>query len=435
MTLAERDHAVIWHPLTQHQITPPPMPIVQGEGAYLIDQSGNRYLDLVSSWWVNIHGHAQPAIAKAIYEQALKIEQVIFAGFTHEPAISLAEALLKLLPPTIHKIFYSDNGSTAVEVALKMAYQYWRNQGEPKRARFIAFNNGYHGDTFGAMAVGRGSFYFNQFTDLLFSVDLFDYPATWIGDVDIEIKEQTILEKLAAHLDQFSQETAAVIIEPLVQGASGMNMCRPDFLQKCIALFKAHGVLVIYDEIMTGFYRTGELFACLKSNTYPDIICLSKGLTGGFLPLSVTACSDFIYEAFLGNDFSRALGHSHSFTANPLGCAAALASLELLLLPETQAQIKMIERVHKEELLKLSAGSQIERFRYCGTIAAFNLVLSAEYGSKTSIQLRERFLKHGLIIRPISNIIYLLPPYCISEIDLKRAYEVIRSEFNYFSTG
>jgi len=433
MTLAERDNAVIWHPLTQHHMTPLPLPIVRGEGAYLIDQLGHRYLDLVSSWWVNIHGHAQPAIAKAIYEQALKIEQVMFAGFTHEPAVCLAEALIKLLPNNIHKIFYSDNGSTAVEVALKMAYQYWRNQGQPKRARFIAFNNGYHGDTLGAMAVSRESFYFKQFTDLLFSVDLFDYPATWIDDSDIEIKEKIILEKLEKHLDQFSKETAAVIIEPLVQGAGGMNVCRPEFLQKCVILFKSHRILIIFDEVMTGFGRTGELFACLKSNTQPDIICLSKGLTGGFMPLSVTACSDFIYEAFLGNDFSRALGHSHSFTANPLGCAASLASLDLLLLPETQSQIKMIEKIHKEELLLLSQQhSQITKTRYCGTIAAFDLVLSADYGSATSIQLRERFLKQGLIIRPLGSIIYLLPPYCISEIDLKRAYEIIRYELNQY---
>jgi len=283
------------------------------------------------------------------------------------------------------------------------------------------------------MAVSRESFYFKQFTDLLFSVDLFDYPATWIDDSDIEIKEKIILEKLEKHLDQFSKETAAVIIEPLVQGAGGMNVCRPEFLQKCVILFKSHRILIIFDEVMTGFGRTGELFACLKSNTQPDIICLSKGLTGGFMPLSVTACSDFIYEAFLGNDFSRALGHSHSFTANPLGCAASLASLDLLLLPETQSQIKMIEKIHKEELLLLSQQhSQITKTRYCGTIAAFDLVLSADYGSATSIQLRERFLKQGLIIRPLGSIIYLLPPYCISEIDLKRAYEIIRYELNQY---
>ncbi len=428
MTLASRDHATIWHPLTQHQITPLPIPIVRGEGAYLIDASEKRYLDLVSSWWVNIHGHAEPTIANAIYEQALKIEQVIFAGFTHEPAVKLAENLLALLPKTFSKIFYSDNGSTAVEVALKMAYQFWRNQGETKRSRFIAFNNGYHGDTFGAMSMSQESFYFKQFSELCFAVDMFDYPGTWHSDETVLEREEIILSKLAAHLDQYANETAALIIEPLIQGSGGMNMCRPEFLQKLTALVKSYDVLVIYDEIMTGFFRTGELFACLKSETTPDIICLSKGLTGGFLPLSVTACRESIYQAFLGSDYTKALGHSHSYTANPLGCAAALASMTLLQREETKAQVKMIEQIHREELMQLMQCSNVEKIRHCGTIAAFDLLLAADYGSQVSVNLRARFLKHGLIIRPLGNIIYLLPPYCITEADLRRAYQVIRKE-------
>jgi adenosylmethionine-8-amino-7-oxononanoate aminotransferase len=425
MTLALRDNAAIWHPLTQHQITPLPLPIVRGEGAYVFDESDNRYLDLVSSWWVTIHGHAEPTIAKAIYEQALKIEQIIFAGFTHEPAIQLAEKLLALLPHHFNKIYYSDNGSTAVEVALKMAYQYWRNQGE-KRSQFISFRHGYHGDTFGAMSVGKESFYFKQFSELLFDVNIFDYPATWLSDDAVEEKEKKILAQLKIYLEKHAHETVALIIEPLIQAAGGMNMCRPVFLQQLVALVKSYGVLIIYDEIMTGFYRTGELFACHKSQTAPDIICLSKGLTGGFLPLSVTACTEAIYQAFLGSDYTKALGHSHSYTANPLGCAAALASIKLLERAETLAQIKLIERIHHEELMLLANHPQIEKIRYCGTVAAFNLVLAADYGSQTSIHLRERFLKHGLIVRPIGNVIYLLPPYCITEIDLRRAYEVIR---------
>ncbi len=428
MTLAVRDDAVIWHPLTQHQISPLPIPIVRGEGAYLMDAMGRRYLDLVSSWWVTLHGHAEPTIAKAIYEQALKIEQVIFAGFTHEPAVKLAENLLQLLPGDFTKIYYSDNGSTAVEVALKMAYQYWRNQGELKRSRFISFNNGYHGDTFGAMALSKESFYFRQFSDLLFSVDMFDYPGTWIADENVEAREQQILRELELHLEKHAHETAALIIEPLVQGSGGMNMCRPVFLQQLTALVKSYDVLIIYDEIMTGFYRTGELFACLKANTVPDIICFSKGLTGGFLPLSVTACREPIYQAFLGSDFTKALGHSHSYTANPLGCAAALASLTLLQRVETRAQIKMIEQVHREELMAFLDHPQTEKVRYCGTIAAFDLVLPADYGSQASVNLRARFLKHGLIVRPLANIVYLLPPYCISETDLRHAYSIIRQE-------
>ncbi|MCD6039635.1 MAG: bioA [Gammaproteobacteria bacterium] len=434
MTLAFRDQAAIWHPLTQHQITPPPLPIMRGEGAYLIDQLGNRYLDLVSSWWVTIHGHAQPDIAKAIYEQALKIEQVIFAGFTHEPAVRLAEELLTLLPAHFNKIYYSDNGSTAVEVALKMAYQYWRNQGKRRRSRFIAFKQGYHGDTFGAMAVSKESFYFKQFSDLLFAVDLFDYPATWLGDTQVEEKEYIIIKKLKSHLNKHSEETAALIIEPLIQAAGGMNMCRPEFLQQLIAVVKSYDVLIIYDEIMTGFYRTGEMFACDKSHTAPDIICLSKGLTGGFLPLSVTVCTEAIYQAFLGSDYTKALGHSHSYTANPLGCAAALASLKLLQRSETRSQLKLIERIHLEELFSTRENLNVEKIRYHGTVAAFDLVLSAEYGSQASVNLRERFLKHGLIIRPLGNIVYLLPPYCISESDLRRAYHLIRKEMKGITT-
>jgi adenosylmethionine-8-amino-7-oxononanoate aminotransferase len=278
------------------------------------------------------------------------------------------------------------------------------------------------------MAVSKESFYFKQFSDLLFAVDMFDYPDTWMSDLIAEEKENIILEKLKYHLEQYAHETAALIIEPLVQGSGGMNMCRPVFLQKLTALVKSYNVLLIYDEIMTGFYRTGELFACLKSETAPDIICLSKGLTGGFLPLSVTACSETIYQAFLGSDYTKALGHSHSYTANPLGCAAALASLRLLQRDETRAQIKLIEQIHAEELMKLATSAHIEKIRYCGTIAAFNLKLPADYGSSTSVNLRALFLKHGLIIRPLGNIIYLLPPYCIIEMDLRRAYDMIRKE-------
>src|SRR3990167_4049553 len=353
MKLAERDQQVVWHPLTQHQIATSPIPIVRGKGAYLFDAQERCYLDLISSWWVNLHGHAHPAIALAIYEQAQQLEQVIFSGFTHEPGVLLAETLLNLLPSGFSKIFYSDNGSTSVEVALKMAYQYWRNQGESQRKRFIAFNGGYHGDTFGAMAVGKSSGYFDQFTDCLFAVDIAPYPVTWLGDIDIEQKEQVALSWLITYLSQHADETAALIIEPLVQGACGMRMCRPQFLQALQQLARSYQLLIIYDEVMTGFGRTGELFACQKAGTYPDIICLAKGLTGGFLPLAVTACREKIYHAFLGDNIQSALVHSHSFTANPLGCAAGLASMALLQDQQTQAQIAMIEAVHRAELSQL----------------------------------------------------------------------------------
>ncbi len=425
MTISLRDQACIWHPLTQHQTASMPLPIVRGEGAYLIDESGKRYLDLISSWWVNLHGHSHPEIAKAIYDQAMTLEQVIFAGFTHEPAVMLAEELLKLLNNNFSKIFYSDNGSTAVEVALKMAYQYWHNQGEKKRRRFIAFERGYHGDTFGAMAVGKTSGYFAKFSELLFTVDMFPYPATWLRDNTILEKEQAVLNQLTDYLQKNAKEVAALIIEPLVQGAGGMQMCRPQFLPKLEQLMREYGVLIIYDEVMTGFGRTGDVFACLKANTKPDIICLSKGLTGGFLPLSVTACQEHIYQAFLGDNFDSALAHSHSFTANPLGCAAALASIKLLKSSEIINKINKISEIHSEILSSISA---VDKPRYCGTIAAFDLKLTAKYGSLASQNIRELFLKRGLLIRPLGNVVYILPPYCVSEAELRQAYNVILEE-------
>ena len=428
MTIPQRDKKVIWHPLTQHFMADLPIPIVRGEGAYLFDQDGKRYLDLISSWWVNLFGHGRPEIASAIYKQAQTLEHVIFAGFTHEPAVNLAEKLLSILPSGFSKVYYSDNGSTAVEIALKMAYQFWRNQGQMQRQRFIAFEKGYHGDTFGAMSVGKTSHYHTHFDDLLFNVDFFAYPETWLQDENIIAKEKNILNSIQTYLEKYANEVAGMIIEPLVQGASGMRMCRVEFLQELEALLRRYGVLIIYDEVMTGFGRTGDYFACLKAKTSPDIICLAKGLSGGFLPLSVTACKEFIYEAFLGDGFQKAFSHSHSFTGNPLGCAAALASLELLTSPETALKISTIEKIHLEEMAQLTTLESIEKLRCCGTIAAIDLKLPIGYASQLSIELRKRFMKQGLLIRPISNVIYLMPPYCILESDLRRAYQIIAEE-------
>lgn len=422
-TLLERDQVTIWHPFTQHQIAPLPIPITHGKGAYLFDSEGKPYLDLISSWCVNIHGHAHPAIAKAIYEQALKLEQVIFSGFTHEPAVRVAEKLLSLLPAGFTKIFYSDNGSTAVEIALKMAYQYWRNQGE-KRHRFLAFSGGYHGDTFGAMAVGKSSEFYQAFSDLLFDVDFAPYPATWEGDEQVAEKEKAALQWLETYLGRYGQETVAVIIEPLIQVTS-MQVCRPEFLQALQKLAHQYEVLVIYDEVMTGLGRTGATFACEKAKTKPDLICMAKALTGGFLPLAVTACHEKIYQAFLGEEMNQALIHGHSYSGSPLGCAAALVSLELLNSDNTRQQIQMIEAVHQQMLPQLSAMKGIEKIRYCGTMAAFDLAVKASYGSRMSQNWRERFQERGLIIRPLGQSIYLLPPYCIEEADLRRAYQDI----------
>jgi adenosylmethionine-8-amino-7-oxononanoate aminotransferase len=428
MSLAERDQAILWHPYTQHQIAALPIPIVRGSGAYLIGENEKRYLDLISSWWVNAHGHCHPEIAKAIYEQAMTLEHVLFAGFTHEPAVSLAEKILALLPVVYTKIFYSDNGSTAVEVALKMAYQYWRNLGEHQRKRFITFDGGYHGDTFGAMAVGKYSGFFGQYTNLLFEVDSIPFPATWENDNTAVDKEQHTLNQLADYLEKHGTEVAALIIEPLVQGASGMNMCTPRFLRELEKLVRSHGVLIIYDEVMTGFGRVGEYFSCLKSETTPDIICVSKSISGGFLPLAMTICHEKIYAAFLSDTISTALIHGHTFTANPLACAASLASLALLQRNETEVQLRMIENIHQQMIAELSVLPVVEKIRYCGTIAAFNLKIQAGYGSKASSELQQRFLERGLLLRPLGNVIYFFPPYCTTETELKNAYEIVIQE-------
>jgi adenosylmethionine-8-amino-7-oxononanoate aminotransferase len=428
MTLQSRDQAILWHPYTQHHTSLPPIAISRAKGIYLITEDNKKYMDLISSWWVNIHGHCHPEIAKTIYEQAMTLEQVIFAGFTHEPAVVLAENILRILPSGFNRVFYSDNGSTAVEVALKMAYQYWRNQGEGQRHRFIAFENGYHGDTFGAMSVGKRSGFFSHFLELLFAVDTFAYPATWIGDELVKQKEQTVLNKLAEYLQKYSAEVAALIIEPLVQGASGMHMCTPRFMREIEKLVRSHGILIIYDEAMTGFGRTGKYFACTTAQTTPDIICLAKSISGGFLPLAMTVCSEKIYAAFLDNSPTKMLTHGHSFMANPLGCAAGIASLKLLEDEKVQSQIKMIQETHTKNLLAIAELELIEKPRLCGTISAFNFKVEAQYGSQESIKLQQRFLNNGLLLRPLGNAIYLLPPYCITQEELSSAYNVIIQE-------
>jgi len=425
MNLVARDKKVIWHPLTQHQTAVLPVPMVRGKASYLYDENGKSYLDLVSSWWVNLHGHCQPDIAEAIYQQAMTLEHVIFTGYTHQPAVELAEKICEILPKELSRVFYSDNGSTSTEVALKMAYQYWRNQGDTKRKRFMAFEQGYHGETIGGMSLNRNQTYHTHFFDLMFPVDLFSYPATWIDDATALEKEDNVLKQIANYLEKYGDETVAIILEPLIQGPGGMNMCTPRFLQSLEKLIRSYGILIIYDEVMTGFGRTGEYFACLKANTVPDIICVSKGITGGFLPLAATICQEKIFEAFLGDSFGKAFTHSHSYTANPLGCAAGIASLELLV--QSRKQRQLIEKIHHKNLLMLNEIPGVERTRYCGTIAAFDLSLG-DYASTDSLRMQKKFIERGLLLRPLGSVIYFLPPYCITEAELTSAYEIVIEE-------
>ncbi|WP_264329013.1 MULTISPECIES: adenosylmethionine--8-amino-7-oxononanoate transaminase [unclassified Wolbachia] len=426
MNLSERDRKIIWHPFTQEKVAKFPIAIKKAHGSYLYDENNKPYLDLISSWWVNLHGHAHPKIAQAIYEQSMTLEHVIFAGFTHEPAVTLCEKLKTLLPDKLSRFFFSDNGSTTVEVALKMAYQYWWNQGNRERTTFLSFEGGYHGDTFGAMSVGVKSGFHDAFSNLLFSVLTVPFPETWDEDEKIENKEEHSLKVLEGHLRAGSRKIAALILEPLVQGASGMRMCCPEFVRKVVNLVRQHGILIICDEVMTGFGRTGTYFALEQTQIIPDFLCISKGLTGGFLPLALTITTEEVYSAFLSEHFTKAFAHGHSYTANPLGCAAAIASLDLLVKHDTMESIKRIHSIHKKELANLSeACKNVERARVTGTIAAFDV-----HDAQT---LKIKFLEQGLLIRPLGNSVYLLPPYSISTFELEEAYNKIRNILRIFS--
>lgn len=419
MKLTERDKKHIWHPYTQSKTEDTPIPIAKGKGAWLIGEDGKKYLDAVSSWWVNIHGHGHPYIAKKIAKQAKKLEQVIFAGFTHEPAVRLAERLLKLLPGDYGKVFYSDNGSTAVEVALKMALQYWHNKGVQK-TKIIAFKNSYHGDTFGAMSASGRSVFTNPFTSLLFEVVHIEPP--------LPGKESEAVEQLEAAVGSGSkQDAACFIFEPLVMGAGGMLMYDAKPLDKMIALCKKHHVLTIADEVMTGFGRTGKLFATEYLKNQPDIICLSKGITGGFMPLGVTVCTDTIYRPFHSDNRLKTFFHGHSYTANPLACAAANASLDLVEEKEFKKSLSRIGSSHKAFAKKLSRNEKVENVRTLGTILAFDLktASSTSYLNPERNKIYEFFIERGILLRPLGNTIYVMPPVCVKEKELKLVYNSI----------
>jgi len=414
MSLVDRDKAVIWHPYTQMKTALPHVPIVRGEGACLYDEDGKRYIDAVSSWWVNIHGHANPYIAKKVAEQLIKLEHVIFAGFTHPTAVELAERLLAILPSNQKKAFYSDNGSTAIEVAIKMCLQYWHNQGKP-RTKMLAFKNAYHGDTFGAMAVSGRSAFTAAFDQLLFEVEFIDLPTA------------ENIESIKYQVSSIKNETACFIFEPLVQGTAGMVMYEAEYLDDLLQHCKQESVLTIADEVFTGFGRTGKLFACDYLTVQPDIMCFSKGLTGGTMALGLTTCTDEIYNAFLSDDKLKTLFHGHSYTANPVACSAALASLDITLDTATMENIQRIENMHHAFAEKIKHHPKIKTTRQTGTIVA----MEWETGSSTSYfsSLRDKlylyFLNAGIILRPLGNIIYILPPYCITNDELNYIYRKI----------
>ncbi|MGB6427866.1 MAG: adenosylmethionine--8-amino-7-oxononanoate transaminase [Methyloceanibacter sp.] len=417
-----RDRRHVWHPFTQHATEAEPLLLTGALGASLFDAEGREILDLVSSWWTCTHGHAHPRLNEALARQAGRFEHVMFAGFTHQPAVDLATALAELLPADLSRVFFSDDGSTSVEVALKIAFQYWANRGETRRRSFISFDGGYHGDTLGAMSLGRGSGFFNLYRGLMCQVAVLPFPYTFDGDEAAEDRESGAIAALQDRLWNGAHDVAALIIEPLLQGAGGMRLCRPDFIKRIVELAHEAGTLVIFDEVATGFGRTGTLFAMEQAGVAPDLVCLSKGLTAGYMPMAVTVAREKVFEAFLGESFDRALSHGHSFTANPLACAVALRSLGLFQEEDTLGRIARIERRHRGMMAELKRRQDVARPRVQGSILAFDVKGEAGYQSTRSQALKSWFLCHGLNIRPIGPTVYLMPPYCITDAELDRAY-------------
>ncbi|GGC83266.1 adenosylmethionine--8-amino-7-oxononanoate transaminase [Chelatococcus reniformis] len=405
----------VWHPFTQHALTPAMKRIVRTDGAYLVDEDGRAVLDAISSWWVITHRHRHPKIMAAIRSACDTFDQIIFAEYTHEPAEALAEGLIRLAPPGLAHVFYSDSGSTAVEVALKMALSTFHNRGIP-RSRIVVMEGSYHGDTIGTMSAGERGVFNAAYGALLFDVATIPFPEPG--------REQETLDAF----DRLcrGEAVAALLVEPLVLGAGGMRMYPPHVLSELQRIAVRHGTLMIVDEVMTGWGRTGTLFACEQAGITPDILCVSKGITGGALPLAATLCTPEIFEAHLSPELSRAFFHSSSYTANPIACAAALANLEVWRSEPVAARIAALEGMHRERLAPFRSDRRFANVRLTGTIAALDLDVSAPgYLSDVGPRLRAFFRERDLLIRPLGNVIYLMPPYCVTAGDLDRAYAAI----------
>jgi adenosylmethionine---8-amino-7-oxononanoate aminotransferase len=419
----------LWHPFTQEGVDPPPLIVRGGKGAFFETQDGRQILDAISSWWVNIHGHAHPAIAEAVARQASRLEHVLFAGFSHEPAEELAARLGKIVPRPLRHVFFSDDGSTAVEVALKLALQYWENSGRAEKLRIVALEHAYHGDTVGAMSVSDDSPFTAAFEPL--RIPVLRTHSAYCAHCPVGLTRATChiecLNRLERLLSEQGGEIAAVIVEPLLQGAGGMIVHPEEFLSGVRRLTAAHDVLLIADEVLTGFGRTGRMFACERAAIVPDLMCVAKGLTGGFLPLAATFATDRIHDAFTGGDRSRAFFHGHSYTANPIACAAANASLQVFEDEPVFERIAAIEKVHATRLPAFSVHSSVADVRRIGTIAAIELkVPDAGYLSSLRPRLYEFFLSRGVLLRPLGNVVYILPPYVITPDQLNFVYDVIQ---------
>lgn len=412
MSVTEKDKKYIWHPFTQMKGAVQ-IPIVKGKGVWLFADDGKKYLDAVSSWWVTIHGHSHPYIAEKVYQQFLELEHVIFSGFTTPVATELAERLLLKLPWQ-QKVFFSDNGSTAVEVAVKMAIQYFKNKKE-ERNTIIVFKNSYHGDTFGAMSLSQKNIFNEAFSDFVFDVKTISAPEYGCETQSInELKN--IIKK---------EKVIALLYEPMIQGAGGMRMQNPVALNRVLELAKSKNILLIADEVMTGFYRTGRMFASEYTTVKPDLTALSKALTGGVMPLGLTTCTDTIYNEFLGSTIEKTFYHGHSFTGNPLACAAACASLNLLEKQNTKEQIVFICEKQQEAARLFSVYNKVKKSRSLGTILALELDAEQGYFSNIREEMYSFFLQKGIILRPLGNVLYFMPPYCINADEINLVYEAI----------
>lgn len=415
----------IWHPFTQHGLGQAIPEIVRAEGATLYTDHGRAIIDGISSWWVQTHGHCHPKIVAAIQEQSATLDQIIFAGWTHEPAKQLAKGLSDFLPDSLHHVFFSDSGSTAVEVALKMALGYWHNQGA-ERHRIVVMDHSYHGDTIGAMSIGARGVFNQAYAPLLFDVGSIPFPE--------EGEEQVTLEALTAFCADEDNPPAALIVEPLILGAGGMKVYSPKVLAAMHRICQQHDVLFIADEVMTGWGRTGTVFACEQAGITPDILCMAKGLTGGVIPLALTAASAPIYDAHFSQDRAKMFFHSSSFTANPIACAAANANLEIWRDEPVQQRIDHIIKRHQAFAQQLSQHGNISAIRQCGTILAFEIdEASGNYMSALGPQLLRFFADEGVLLRPLGNTVYLMPPYCITDAQLSTVYSVVKKAVEHFA--
>ena len=419
MNLQDKDKQYIWHPLTQHQLNSDFLPIKKAKGAILFDEEGNQYIDGIASWYTSMFGHCNDYITNKVSAQLKNLDQIIFAGLTHEPAIQLSESLINILPNNQQKIFFSDNGSTANEIAIKMALQYHFNKGQ-KKDTILAFENGFHGDTFGAMAASGLSVYNGPFKDLLINVKRIPTPS------------ENNISDILAQLEQIliSNNIACFIYEPLVQGANAMHMFEASYLNQILKICKANNVICIADEVMTGFGKTGSTFASDFIDAKPDIISMSKALTAGIVPMAVTSCTIDIYNAFLSDSIDTAFLHAHTYTANPIACSAAIAGIELLQSKEIQDNIKNIILSHKEFNAKIKNHPKIESTRQIGVIFALDINIDMDrYGSKRN-EIQKSLMKNGVYLRPLGKTIYILPPYIITDSQLQKIYTEIETILN-----